>query len=178
MKDIFSKNRILSLEFRFVSQHIEDILGFCFGVKKAVVNLTISPLTVIAFCIVSTVIYILSNNFHIWSPCEFSVVSCISADSHTCCLDTPGSLWLDARSYIWKCLCGNHLRPGIQLHSSWIKLFLHWSWYCVLIFDSASGPSVRIFLVMNFRINLPNSKPPLLKKSLICFGGEHAKFVH
>ena len=32
------------------------------------------------------------------------------------------------------------------------------------MFDIASGSSVRIFLVMNFRIHLTSSKPPLLKK--------------
>ena len=38
------------------------------------------------------------------------------------------------------------------------------TFYYVSMFDIASGSSVRIFLVMNFRIHLTSSKPPLLKK--------------
>lgn len=97
---------------------------------------------------------------------SLSLVSCISACFHSCCLDTPSSLWLNSGSYIWKCFCRNNLRSSIKSCSSWI-IFIEASHY-VLVSVGSICPLSEFSLWTLGLTNL-SSKHPLLKEIIHCF---------
>lgn len=130
----------------------------------------INPLKIIAFCKTSRV-YVLSNNFRTWCPCEFGFVSCISVGSHLCCLDAPVSFWLDAGSYIRSCSCRSSLNSSILVtflldHTVYLVRLYTVLQYLIALFVLLSEFSWLWTLGSMYQLS---SKPSLLKVSLHYF---------